>query len=37
MSDNRSDKNEEGSGPVEDGIKKTLMNQSGSSGEKPTQ
>jgi hypothetical protein len=37
MSDNRSDKNEEGSGPVEDGIKKTLMNQSGSSGEKSTQ
>ncbi len=37
MSDNRSDKNEEGSGPVEDGIKKTLMNQSGSSSEKPTQ
>ena len=36
MSDNRSDKNEEGSGPVEDGIKKTLMNQSGSSDEKPT-
>ena len=37
MSDNRSDKNEEGSGPVEDGVKKTLMNQSGSSSEKPTQ
>jgi len=37
MSDNRSDKNEEGSGPVEDGIKKTLMNQSGSSSEKPRQ
>jgi len=37
MSDNRSDKNEEGSGPVEDGIKKTLMNQSGSSSEKPGQ
>lgn len=37
MSDNRSDKNEEGSAPVEDGIKKTLMNQSGSSGEKPAQ
>jgi hypothetical protein len=37
MSDNRSDKNEEGSGPVEDGIKKTLMNQSGSSSEKPAQ
>ncbi len=37
ISDNRSDKNEEGSGPVEDGIKNTLMNQSGSSGEKPTQ
>ena len=37
MSDNRSDKNEEGSGPVEDGIKKTLMDQSRSSGEKSTQ
>ena len=37
MSDNRSDKNEEGSGPVEDGVKKTLMSQSGSSSEKPTQ
>ncbi len=37
MSDNRSDKNEEGSAPIEDGIKKTLMNQSGSSGEKPAQ
>jgi len=37
MSDNHSDKNEEGSGPVEDGIKKTLMDQSRSSGEKPTQ
>jgi len=37
MSDNRPDKNEEGSGPVEDGIKKTLMNQSGSSSEKPRQ
>ena len=37
MSDNRSDKNEEGSGPVEDGVKKTLMNQSGSSSDKPTQ
>ena len=37
MSDNHSDKNEEGSGPVEDGIKKTLMDQSRSSGEKSTQ
>jgi len=37
MSDNRSDKNEEGSGPVEDGVKKTLMEQNRSSGEKSTQ
>lgn len=37
MSDNRSDKNEEGSGPVEDGIKKTLMDQNRPSSEKSTQ
>lgn len=37
MSDNHSDKNEEGSGLVEDGIKKTLMDQNRSSGEKSTQ
>jgi hypothetical protein len=37
ISDNNSNKNEEGSGPVEDGIKKTLTDQSRPSGEKPTQ
>jgi hypothetical protein len=37
ISDNSSNKNEEGSGPVEDGIKKTLTDQSRPSGEKPTQ
>jgi len=37
MSENCSDKNEEGSGPVEDGIKKTLMDQNKQSGEQSTQ
>jgi len=37
MSENHSDKHEEGSGPVEDGIKKTLMDQNKQSGEKQTQ
>ena len=37
MSENHSDKHEEGSGPVEDGIKKTLMDQNRKSGEQQTQ
>ena len=37
MSENHSDKHEEGSGPIEDGIKKTLMDQNKQSGEKQTQ
>ena len=37
MSENHSDKHEEGSGPVEDGIKKTLMDQNRQSGEQQTQ
>ena len=37
MSENCSDKKEEGSGPVEDGIKKTLMDQNKQSGEQSTQ
>ena len=37
MSENHSDKHEEGSGPVEDGIKKALMDKNRQSGEQQTQ
>ncbi|HKZ93616.1 MAG TPA: hypothetical protein VJ249_03410 [Candidatus Bathyarchaeia archaeon] len=37
MSENHSDKQEEGSSPVEDGIRKTLMNQRKTQDQQPTQ
>ncbi len=37
MSENCSDKHEEGSGPVEDGVKKVLMDQNKQSGEQSAQ